>query len=946
MARIPRVALTFVLTLGAVATALAHEGSVIDLEALEGHVEAQAGTVTDPAARKAYVALGKKLAKPTGDKLTKDLVKAQAAAKAAAGPLSNDGTLAGLVEDALDAADHALSERPEDVSVEIARIAKASKRTKVEKVALAAYDLHQAARDLRNPQDERAAAAKFRSAGAKYDEAIALAKRLAKGQGGPLPQFKAAEAGKVYTVVGTGKGGFNGDGHEARRTDLYFVDECAISPVDGRLYILDWNNHKVRCLEADGTISAICGSGVPDDSEGAPEETGLNHPSSMAFAPDGRIFLAAWHNHKVKVYDPNGTTPRVYTIAGGTQGNSGEGVPATQARFNLLPGILLLPNGDILATDAANSVIRKIELSNPVTDTNIAGVEVQTGTITRFAGITGQQDATGTDGNGGQANLAKLAFSRAQNAEPDGRMARDAAGNVYVVSGLRNVIRRIAPDGTISAFAGTGTAGYSGDGGLATAAELNGPSDVAVGVAGSVFEGSVFISDSNNNVVRRVLPDGTIETYAGLGQQGYEGDEGLRGQAKFNRPGGLEVDAQGNVYVCDRYNSVIRVIASPAPGALQVPIEPYRLPLPSRGNAPTTGASGTIDTYAGSGLLGFNGNDRPALDTELYWPQDVTVDPANGLVYFLDWNNHRIRRVEAGGTVTTVIGSGQLGDTMGPAAEARLNHPTDLAFHPLTGELWVAAWHTDKILRLDSATNTVVYMAGGGRNYTGDGGAPSAATLNIPSSVKFDAAGNWYIGDEGNRRVRYVNAQADVISTLVGAGGNPTVLGDGGPAAQANLNFPVGQSAQPGGRVCLSPDDRWLYIADTLNHRIRRVDMQDPQRTITTYAGNGTAGFSGDGGQATAAQIDFPTDVDCDAAGNLYIADQENDCIRKVDFASGVISTVVGTGGAGGYTGDGGPASAAKLSRPSGIFVERTGPRAGRIYVADTYNGVIRVIWE
>jgi DNA-binding beta-propeller fold protein YncE len=461
-----------------------------------------------------------------------------------------------------------------------------------------------------------------------------------------------------------------------------------------------------------------------------------------------------------------------------------------------------------------------------------------------------------------------------------------------------------------------------------------------------VFEGSVFISDSNNNVIRRVLLDGTIETYAGAGMLGYSGDDGPRGAALFNRPGGIELDADGNLYVCDRYNSVIRVIASPAPGGLAVPIEPYHLPLPSRGNAPTWGASGTIDTYAGSGLLGFNGNGRPALGTDLYWPQDVTVDPANGLVYLLDWNNHRVRRVEAGGTVTTVIGSGQLGDTDGPAAEARLNHPTDLAFHPLTGELWVAAWHTDKILRLDSALNTVVYMAGGARNFTGDNGAPASATMNIPSSVKFDAAGNWYIGDEGNRRVRHVDATLNVITTLVGAGGSPTLLGDGGPAATANLNFPVGQSAQPGGRVCLSPDDRWLYVADTLNHRIRRVDLQHPQRIITTFVGTGVAGFAGDGGLATDARIDFPTDVDCDGAGNLYVVDQENDCVRRVDAATNVITTVIGTGGAEGYAGDGGLAKDAKLSRPSGIFVERTGPRAGRIYVADTYNGVVRVVWE
>lgn len=918
--------------------ALAHGDSALHFDELEAHLSAQADAATEKPARKAWQRLEKVFAKSSRGKLSKDLDKLLAASKSAAkGPVASDAVLRSTVEDALDAADAAIAGLPETVSSEIGRLAKSAHRNKVQRAALKAYDVYLAGRDLRNPLDERAAASKFRDAARRFEAAVALAKQLQRGQGGPLPQFKAAEPGKIYTVVGTGEGGFNGNGREARRTMLYFVDECAFGP-DGRLYILDWNNHRVRCLEEDGTVSAICGSGVPGDSEGTAEDTALNHPSSLAFDPQGRIYIAAWHNHKVKVYDPN-ATPRVRTIVGGPQGNFGENVPATQAKFNLLPGLLRLPNGDLLATDAANQVIRKITLSTPIDDVNVAGVTVQTGVITRFAGTTGQ---AGTDGDQGQAIDAKLAFSKAQNAEPDGRLARDADGNIYVVSGVAHVIRKIAPDGTITRFAGTGVAGNSGDGGPATSAQLNGPSDVAIGIPGSPFEGSVFISDSNNNVIRRVLPNGNIETYAGLGENGYEGDEGDRSGAKFSRPGGIEVDAQGNLYVCDRQNSVIRVIASPQPGNLQVPIEPYRIPLPSRGKPPVQGVSGTIDTYAGSGVLGFNGNGRPALDTELYWPQDVAVDPSNQLVWFCDWNNHRIRRVEADGSITTVVGSGQLGDTTGPAPEIRLNHPTDLAFHPLTGELWIAGWHTDKILRLDATTNTIHRVAGFFRSFSGDGGAPLSADLNLVASVKFDAAGNWYLGDEGNRRVRVVDAALDRISTLVG-NGETAPLGDDGPASAATLNLPVGQSAQPGGRVCLSPDDRYLYIADTLNHRVRRVDLAAVPPSITTVAGNGTAGYSGDGDDAKLAQLDFPVDVDCDAQGNLYIADQENDCIRRVSAADGRITTFAGTGGVGGYTGDGGLATAAKLARPSGLFVVRA---TGRVYVADTYNGVIRVIWE
>ncbi|MCG3133412.1 MAG: hypothetical protein HMLKMBBP_00569 [Planctomycetes bacterium] len=925
-----------VLAVGAVAafavTADAH-GAVLDFSAIEARLASEAADPdTPPAEAKVYRALLKVLDKErASDSLASDIGKLAAVAKAVDGKLDGDRTLRNLLDDAIDEAEHLLAGQPDEVSIALGRVLPGRGRDKLEAKALAAYDAFTDGRDSR--ADRRAAVKAFGKSASGYLGVLAKAAKTVTRQGGPAPTTTPAEASRVYTFVGTGDGGFNGDGREARRTSLYFVDECAFGP-DGRLYILDWNNHMVRCLEPDGTIARICGSGVPGDSEGEPGDTALNHPSALAFDAQGRVYLGAWHNHKVKVYDPTGAEPTVYTIAGTSQGYSGDGGLATDAKMSLTPGILRLPDGDILITDAANQVVRRIALSSPQQDTNVAGVTVTTGVITNFAGT---PKTSGYSGDGGAATSALLTFSKAQNAEPDGRMARAENGDVYVVCGAGNVVRKIDAGGTITTFAGTGVAGYSGDGGAATSAQLDGPSDVAIGPGGVVY-----ISDSNNHVIRRVDAGGTITTYAGLAASpGAPGDGETPAAARFHRPAGLETDAAGNLYVCDRYNNVIRVISSAAPGGLEVPVAPYALPLPAGGVPPEQGPSGTIDTYAGSGVLGFNGDGRPALDTELYWPQDVTVDPSFGLVYFCDWNNHRIRRVESNGTVATVIGSGQLGDTYGPAANVRLNHPTDLVFHPTTGELWIAGWHTDKLIRLDAASNNVVKMAGTSRSFSGDGGPALTAELNLPASLKFDAAGNWYVGDEGNRRVRYVDGLTSTISTIVGTG-DTDPLGDDGPAASATLDLPVGQSAQPGGRVCLSPDDRYLYIADTNHHRVRRVDLLDPQRTITTIAGRGVSGFDGDGGQATAAALDSPVDVDCDAAGNVYIADRDNHAIRKVTVATGVISTVCGDGIIG-YTGDKGAAADARLNQPSGIFVHRA---SGRIYVADTYNGVIRVIWE
>ena len=952
------------------ASAWAHETNVLDLEALETYVnqkevETQTG---DRAVHRAWRQLAVRLSKEAQGKLAKDLAKLSALSKASEGILVSDGELRTLLDAAIDEADQLLSAEPDELSALIGQLRRTGDRNLIIKMSLAARDLHEQGRAAGSLDDEKKELKLWKRANAGFTRATKLANQLIHRQGGGLPQFKTAEPGRVYTVVGKGEGGFNGDGRDARRTLLYFVEECRIGP-DGLLYILDWNNHMLRRRTATGQIERLCGSGTPGDSEGEAMKTDLNHPSSLVFdgVPGGRVFLAAWHNHKVKVYDPvggPGGTPTVYTIAGTIQGGgtdlaSGDGGLATSAKFNLLPGIVRLPNGDLLVADAGNEVVRQIDLTPGEDAPNLVGTTVHTGTITRFAGTRGVPGITGDDGD----RLAcTLNFSRAQNADPDGRMELSPDGNtLYVICGQGHCIRAIdMASGVITRFAGTGAQGYQGDDGPAKDALLNRPSDIAVAA-----DGTVFISDAGNNVIRKVAPGGTITTYAGAldGSAGAADDDVALADVKFRHPAGLELDANGNLYVCDRENSVIRVITSADPGtSIQLPVIPYELPPASQGGPPAKGAKGTIDTYAGhqpdaegtneelnaanAFHLGFNGDDRLARDTDLYWPQDLALDPSSATpqLHFCDWNNHRIRRVEDNGTITTLIGSGRLGDQGGEGSEAKMNHPTDIAFHPVTGELWVAAWHTDKIIRLDGTTNTIVYMAGNKRAFSGDGGPATTAELNLPVSIKFTANGDWYVADEGNQRVRWVDHTSNIIDTLAG-NGTEGFGGDNGPAKSAMFDLPVGQAAQPAGRICFSPDEHWLYIADTDNNRVRRIDLTVPDRTITTYAGNGTKGYTGDDAAATAAALSFPSDVDCDADGNLYIADRDNSVIRRVDAVTKVITTFAGTGTAG-FSGNGGAATAAMLNSPSGLFVVRSGPTAGRIYVADTYNSVVRVIWE
>jgi sugar lactone lactonase YvrE len=924
--------------LGISAAAAAH-GDLpgVHLGDLEEHVgeRIQATAGGDPKVHAAYVRAGRILQRETRGELAAEVAVVAALRKEWGRSLPADGSLGFLLNAALDEIRAALAARPEAFEEDMDAV-EGKRRGSPEKAAVKARDGALAARSAAL-DDARRLVLWGRSA-RNWAKAASLVDAAVRKQGGPAAGTVAAETGKIYAAIGTGSGGFNGDGRAARRSSLYWVEEVKFGP-DGNLYILDWNNHMLRRRESDGTLSRVCGKGTPGDSEGDPLETELNHPSAVDFDAAGRVYIAAWHNHKVKVFDPTGEAPTVYTIAGTIQGNAGDGGPATAARFNLLPGILRIPaghplgEGNLLATDAANQCVRRILVGTaPETATNVAGVEVTTGAIERLWG-TGTQ---GHGGDGGAASAATLGFAKAQNAESDGRMALDAAGNVFIVSGVENVIRKVAPDGTISTVAGNGTAGHSGDGGAATSAQLRYPSDVAVAA-----DGTLYVSDQLNHVIRRVDPEGTITTFAGVpGVAGSSGDGGPAAAALLRRPAGLELDAAGNLWICDKGNSVVRVIPTATPG-LAVPVAPYFLPAAALGKPPAKGAAGVIETYAGTGVASFNGDGLPARETDFYWPQDVAVEPVSGLLHVVDWNNHRIRRVEDDGTVSPVMGVGELGDTNGPALEIRMNHPTDVAFHPVTGELHVATWHTDRVKRLVSSTHVVetVNKPDGKRAFSGEGLHVSFAEFNLPSSVKFDAAGNMYVGDAGNRRVRRVDASTGVVTTIAGTG-DAGFSGDDGQGTAATFNLPVGQSAQPAGRICVDPTNTYLYVADTDNHRVRRLDLVSG--IIVTVAGNGTPAFAGDGLAATSASLFSPTDVDCDAAGNLYICDRDNHAVRRVDLGTGVISTVAGTGVAG-FEGDGGPGSAARLNLPSGIFVDRS---SGRLFVADTFNGVVRVVWE
>jgi len=342
-----------------------------------------------------------------------------------------------------------------------------------------------------------------------------------------------------------------------------------------------------------------------------------------------------------------------------------------------------------------------------------------------------------------------------------------------------------------------------------------------------------------------------------------------------------------------------------------------------------------IARYLGTGASYLGENGVPPLMTSLSLPVDIAFAP-DGRPVVVDWNNHRLRSVE-NGLSQTILGTGYLGDGSGsdPAIVA-LNHPTNVSFDN-DGKMLVSAWHNSKIMRLDLSANLVETICGdGSRSFGGDGGPATTAKLDLPVATAMDAAGNIYILDQANQCVRKIDAATDAISTVVGVPKTAGYGGDGGPGAAALLSLPRGQMGTPNARMIMAADGS-LYIVDSINQRIRRWDPVTD--IITTVAGTGAKGFSGDNGPATSATLRDPADIAFDSAGNLYIADTGNHCIRKVD-TSGTITTFAGQGGVSGSTGDGGTPSQAKLSRPYGVAVDAD----DNIYIADTLNNSIRVI--
>ncbi|WP_433755665.1 hypothetical protein [Nocardia sp. CA-135398] len=335
-----------------------------------------------------------------------------------------------------------------------------------------------------------------------------------------------------------------------------------------------------------------------------------------------------------------------------------------------------------------------------------------------------------------------------------------------------------------------------------------------------------------------------------------------------------------------------------------------------------------ITTVAGTGTEGYSGDNRPATDADLDYPEGVAVDGAGNL-YIAERYNHRVRKVDhATGVITTVAGTGTAGYNGDNklAIDADLNAPFGVAVDGV-GNLYIVDRVNYRVRRVDHATGVITTVAGTGTaGYNGDNQLAIAADLNVPEGVAVDGVGNLYIADLHNHRVRRVDP-AGVITTVAGTGAEG-YNGDDQPAIHAELDYPEGVAVDEAGN---------LYIAERYNHRVRKVDHATG--FITTVAGTGTEGYNGDNQPAIDAELHYPNGVVVDRAGNLYIADEGNQRVRRVDPATGFITTVAGTGAAG-YNGDNQPAIDADLDYPEGVAVNG----AGSLYISDTVNHRVRSV--
>jgi sugar lactone lactonase YvrE len=637
-----------------------------------------------------------------------------------------------------------------------------------------------------------------------------------------------------------------------------------------------------------GAIYTLAGVGY--QSEVPAQTADVGWPMGVVRRPDGDLIVVDYHAHRLWRIDQAGI---LHTFAGdGIPGNSGDGGPASQARFFWPHDLTQDKAGNLYLSDLGNQVIRRIDY--------------QSGMITRVAG----SGKVGRGGDGGPALEAEL--------DTTCGVAVDEQGNLYLSSEWANNIRRVdVRTGVIETFAGQNARyyvreqgasrpyggpgvslmGFHGDGGPAREAAFHHPEHLAFDA-----HGNLYVCDNSNDRVRKIdRQSGLITTVLGNGQRASNGDGGPANQASTLMPDAICLDVHGNLYVGEKYGYRIRKVEA---------------------------ASGVVRTLVGNGVPGFGEEGLPGAQSHCNSVEaGIWADP-DGTVFWSDCSG-RLRRYDGRSSiVTTVLGGTTVHDGEA-ASQAFLNGPGGLAVGP-NGHIYIADVWNQRIRAIDPLSGLIRTVAGNGaRAYGGDNGLANEAYLGNPHDVAVDSQGRVLIADTRNGRIRRIELDG-VIRVVAGttlpwdAGEGRWDKGDGGPAVSASFSYIEA--------VAIAANDD-IYVGDGVG-RIRKIDARSG--VITTVAGRGFTGYSGDGGPAVQARIGTPTAIRFDRVGNLYFTDRTYHVVRMV-AVDGVITTVVGCGVAG-FSPDGTIAQAAQINQPYGLALASD----DTLYFADSRNNRVR----
>ena len=656
-------------------------------------------------------------------------------------------------------------------------------------------------------------------------------------------------ADAVTTLAGYAQtGSSDGVGSAAR----FWGPEAVAVDSAGNIYVADVLNQEIRKISPSGVVTTLAGSaGQAGSSDGTGSAARFDDPQGVAVDSAGNVYVADELNEEVRKISPSGV---VTTLAGSAGQTGSSDDTGNAARFYQPVGVAVDSAGNLYVADLSNDEIREITPSGVVS--TLAGSAAQTGS---------------SDGTGSAARFD----------DPEG-VAVDSAGNIYVADYVNAEIREITPSGMVTTLAGSPEQ-YGSTNGTGSTARFNGATGVAVDSAGNLY-----VADLWNDEIRRISPSGVVTTLAGSpGQLGFA--DGTGSAASFYWPNGVAVDSEGNVCVADGENDEIRSVSP----------------------------SGVVTTLAG--VTGYGSSDGIGSAARFEGPFDVAVDSA-GNVYVADQGNEEIRKITPSGVVTTLAGSaGHYGSLNGTGSAARFDDPMGVAVDS-AGNVYVADQGNEEIRKI-TPSGVVTTLAGSAGQQGSLDGTGSAARFRSPTSLAVDSAGNVYVADGENDEIRKITPSG-VVTTLAGSAGQ-TGSSDGTGNA-ARFSYPDGVALDNAGNV---------YVADTSNDEIRKIT---PSGVVTTLAGSARQTGSSDGA-GSAARFASPQGVAVDRAGNVYVADTSNEEIREIT-PLGIVTTLAGSAGKiGSSDGAGG---AARFYLPYAVAVDN----AGDLYVADTDNNEVRLV--